>query len=208
MKQPAILFIQSSRIKRYILALIIVWTGIIIASLAWNLYIIDATARNLARAEAQSNFNKDLLYRRWNAMQGGVYAPVSEFTPPNPYLEVPEREITTRSGRVLTLVNPAYMLRQVHEFEQEQEGSYGHITSLNPIRPENAPDPWEAEALKLFEQGIAETSSVEELNGQPVMRYMHVLLTEESCLKCHAAQGYKLGDVRGGISITFPMQPY
>lgn len=28
-------------------------------------------------------------------------------------------------------------------------------------------------------------------------------MIEESCLKCHAKQGYKMGDVRGGISVSY-----
>ena len=36
---------------------------------------------------------------------------------------------------------------------------------------------------------------------------MGPLVTEESCLKCHAAQGYKVGDIRGGISVSVPMKP-
>ncbi len=31
------------------------------------------------------------------------------------------------------------------------------------------------------------------------------LKTEESCLRCHAKQGYKKGDIRGGISVSFPV---
>jgi PAS domain-containing protein len=34
------------------------------------------------------------------------------------------------------------------------------------------------------------------------------LKTEASCLKCHASQGYKVGDIRGGISVSIPMQPF
>jgi diguanylate cyclase (GGDEF)-like protein len=30
------------------------------------------------------------------------------------------------------------------------------------------------------------------------------LKTERACLKCHAKQGYKEGDIRGGISVTLP----
>jgi hypothetical protein len=33
------------------------------------------------------------------------------------------------------------------------------------------------------------------------------LITENSCLKCHAKQGYKIGDIRGGISVTLPFFP-
>jgi hypothetical protein len=90
---------------------------------------------------------KDVVYRRWNAGHGGIYVPVTDETPPNPYLEVPERDITTQSGVVLTLMNPAYMTRQVHELGAKAFGIQGHITSLNPIRPANAPDSWEARAL-------------------------------------------------------------
>lgn len=31
---------------------------------------------------------------------------------------------------------------------------------------------------------------------------------ETACLKCHAKQGYKVGDIRGGISISFPYSPF
>ncbi|MGI9132680.1 MAG: ATP-binding protein, partial [Rhodoferax sp.] len=33
-------------------------------------------------------------------------------------------------------------------------------------------------------------------------RYMAPLMVEKPCLRCHASQGYKVGDVRGGISIS------
>jgi diguanylate cyclase (GGDEF)-like protein len=33
---------------------------------------------------------------------------------------------------------------------------------------------------------------------------MAPLITEKSCLKCHAKHGYKEGDIRGGISVTLP----
>lgn len=60
------------------------------------------------------HFNKDLVFRRWSAMQGGVYIPPSPNTPPNPYLEdIPKRDVVTTDGQKLTLVNPAYMTRQV-----------------------------------------------------------------------------------------------
>ncbi len=30
-------------------------------------------------------------------------------------------------------------------------------------------------------------------------------MTEKGCLKCHAEQGYKTGDIRGGISVSVPL---
>lgn len=138
---------------------------------------------------------------------GGVYVPVTKETPSNPYLEMPQRDIPTHSGTVLTLINPAYMTRQVHELAAKAYGIYSHITSLNPIRSANAPDPWETQALQAFQRGVKESGSVEEMKGEAYMRFMQPLITEKSCLKCHAAQGYKVGDIRGGISVSVSMSP-
>jgi len=36
---------------------------------------------------------------------------------------------------------------------------------------------------------------------------MRPLVTEKSCLGCHATHGYKEGEIRGGISTSIPMEP-
>jgi hypothetical protein len=125
----------------------------------------------MALTTARINFEKDLFYRRWATIHGGVYVPVTPETPPNRHLEnVPERDLTTPSGRQLTLMNPAYMTRQVYTFSQKESAIRGHLTSLKPLRPENRPDPWETQALESFEQGKSEASTIEALEGQPYLR--------------------------------------
>ncbi len=109
---------------------------------------------------------------------------------------------------MLTLVNPAYMTRQVHEMASKAAGVIGHITSLNPIRPKNAPDKWEVKALEAFERGDAEVSSVEKMGGIEYLRLMQPLFTEKGCLQCHSEQHYRVGDIRGGISISIPTAPF
>jgi signal transduction histidine kinase len=186
-----------------------IWTVLVAASLLWNFHQARQTALELASTEAQLSYNKDLAYRLWAASHGGVYVPVTPQTPPNPYLShISERDIQTPSGRALTLMNPAYMTRQVFELAAQVYGIKGHLTSLKPIRPENAPDPWEAKALKAFEAGTPEILEVVELPGGPHLRLMRPWHTEKACLKCHAAQGYKEGDIRGGISIDVPLKPF
>ena len=187
--------------------LAIAWSVVVGASLMWNMREQREATLEAAKTQARAAFEKDVLYRRWNAMHGGVYVPVTETTPPNPQLKVPERDIETPGGRALTKVNPAYMTRQVHELGAERTGIQGHITSLNPIRPENAADPWETSALLAFENGEVEYDSVEVLRGEDYMRLMRPLITEKGCLKCHAVQGYSEGDIRGGISVSVPMAP-
>ena len=133
--------IPSQRWRRYFIGLIVFWTILVGGSLYWNIQGEKLDALYFAKAEARGVYNKDLVYRRWAASHGGVYVPMTEDTPPNPYLShIKERDIVTPSGKKLTLMNPAYMTRQVIERGIEQYGLRGHITSLNPIRPENAPD--------------------------------------------------------------------
>lgn len=198
---------QSAHLKKYLLMLVLIWTAGIIASLGWNIYQQKQSSLSFARTSAEISYNKDLIYRRWVSKQGGVYVPVSEMTPANPYLKVPNRDIMTSDGLSLTLVNPAYMTRQVNELAREMNDFQGHITSLNPIRPENLPDPWEAEVLKAFERGTKESVSIEMVSGKEYFRFMRPFVTEKACLKCHAVQGYKEGDIRGGISVSIPMEP-
>jgi len=160
----------------------------------------------VALIEARTALAKDLIYRKWVVSKGGVYAAVVQNSPPNPHLNVPEQNITTPSGKELTLINPAYMIRQVYEMEREGNGIRSHITSLKPIRPQNMADAWEAQVLQRFEQGVVEHSEQVNIEGQPFFRYMKALTVQQGCLKCHASQGYKEGEVRGGISIATPMK--
>jgi len=162
---------------------------------------------NVARTSAEISFEKDVIYRIWAANHGGVYVPVSKTTPPNPYLTIPHRDIVTADGLNLTLINPAYMTRQVNELAQTGGGFQGHITSLKPIRPENHPDPWETASLQAFERGIQEVGSIETLAEKEYFRFMKPFRTDKPCLKCHEQQGYKEGDLRGGISVSIPMEP-
>jgi signal transduction histidine kinase len=198
------------RYRKIIVAMTAFWTLCVGVSLWLN---IDRTYRyteEAARLQARTAFDKDVIYRRWSSRLGGVYAKVTDITPPNPYLKDPERDILGPKGEPLTKINPAYMTRIVHELGQLSSGVSGHITSNKPIRPGNAPDPWEAKALSLLENndGMKEFAEQQTMNGKPYLRFIGSLITEESCMVCHAFQGYKVGEQRGGISISVPMEPF
>ena len=184
------------------------WTLLLLGLGAWRSHSDWSALKSAARNLAEESYRKDILYRRWATLHGGVYAPATEQTPPNPYLAVPERDIVTPSGKALTLINPAYMTRQVHELVAEAFGVRAHLTSLNPIRPGNAPDEWERQALLAFGRGEKESVSFEALDGESYLRFMRPMIAEKGCLKCHAAQGYREGDIRGGISVSIPWRPY
>ncbi len=195
------------RLKKYLFALIALWSIIIGSALLWNIRDRHQELFQTAYHVAQVAFYKDVMYRRWATLHGGVYVPVSDKTPPNPYLShIGERDITTPSGRKLTLMNPAYMSRQVYEISRDEYGIYSHLTSLRPIRPENAPDKWEIKALEAFEKGEKEVSEIEQRDGKDYMRLMSPFFVEQGCLKCHSSQGYRLGEIRGGISVAVPIE--
>ncbi|QPK63942.1 diguanylate cyclase [Methylomonas sp. LL1] len=158
----------------------------------------------IAYKQAEMFFQHIVLMRQWNGQHGGVYVPVTEQNQPNPYLNVPNRDILTPDGMQLTLINPAYMTRQLAEMERNQSGIRFHITSLKPIRPENKADAWEVTALKAFEKGQDHFNELSAINGQPFYRYMAPLILEQDCLKCHGGDGGKVGDPRGGISVSIP----
>jgi len=185
------------------------WTVLVAVPFALNLRQVQHATLRMATNEARANFRKDLAFRGWAAGHGGVYVPVDEQTPPSPYLaHIPNRDITHPDGTPLTLMNPAYMVRQLNEDFAEFNGATGHITSLKLLRPENAPDEWERAALKTFERGEAESLEFTSIDGEPYLRLMQPVMTNEGCLKCHAHQGYNIGDVRGGVGVSLPMTAY
>ena len=88
----------SARFKIYLLAIALLWTVVMALFFLWNSEREDWQAIEAGRIQASSSFEKDVIYRSWNAGHGGVYAPVTELTPPNPYLDILERDVTTLSG--------------------------------------------------------------------------------------------------------------
>jgi signal transduction histidine kinase len=186
-----------------------VWAGAILIVFYCDYWHIGQSMKEVALVEARAYLQKDEAIRRWGASHGGVYVPVSKKTRPNPFLEkVPERDIRTPGGRLLTLMNPAYMMRQITADYNQKYHVRGHITSLKYFRKETAPDEWECKALAAFKNGVGEVHEFTRLDGKSCLRIMRPLITEASCLKCHAAQGSKLGDIRGGVSLALPMGSY
>jgi signal transduction histidine kinase/ActR/RegA family two-component response regulator len=193
-------------LRSHLLAACLAWTVLVAAAAVISVNASRESMLEQARVAARVAFEKDLTFRRWSTAHGGVYVRITPQNPPNPYLTVPDRDVTTTSGLRLTLINPAYMMRQVYELQQTTATVQGHITSLDPVRPDNGADVWEHAALLSFAQGGEERYALGDIDGKPFLRIMRPVLVEPLCLKCHAGQGYRLGEVRGGISVSVPME--
>ncbi|OIO74158.1 MAG: histidine kinase [Zetaproteobacteria bacterium CG1_02_53_45] len=202
---------ESWRSLKWLAAGATVWTSLIAFSMYWNYVSEQEKTIGLATIEARAHFNKDKAFRFWGASHGGVYVPVDEHTPPNPRLaDIPERDITTPSGKKLTLMNPAYMLRTMMREFEDLYGVKGKITSFPDklFYKGNMPDEWELAALNAFRDGGNEEICIADIAGTPYMRLMRPLFIQQDCMKCHAIQGYKIGDLRGAVGVSVSMQPY
>ena len=153
---------------------------------------------------AQALFSSIVITRKWNALHGGVFVEKTPGMESNPYLQNPD--ITASNGKTYTKKNPALMTREISEIADKEGAFQFHITSLKPLNPKNTPDSFERQALMGFTQGKSEAIGKEKSGGVTHYRYMAPLFVEQTCLACHAAQGYRLGDVRGGISVRFNIE--
>ena len=88
---------------------------------------IDSSLRAVARERGAALFALIENSRTWNAGHGGVYVAVTDEVQPNPYLRHPARDLETVDGRRLTMINPAYMTRQIAEIAAAGDGVRLHV---------------------------------------------------------------------------------
>ena len=117
----------------------------------------------------------------------------------------------------------------------DQTGYYVRRVSLKYRNPDDIPDQYEKGVLEKFdslrEEGKMvvehEDYRVVEEDGKKYLRYMKPLITKKLCLNCHGstedipttvrgflntnypedrATGFKVGDVRGAVSVKIPLE--
>jgi signal transduction histidine kinase len=154
--------------------------------------------------EVRVLFKQIVITRKWVADHGGIFLERLPSMKPSPYVEDPE--IIDTKGKRYLIKTPAMVTKDLSEYAKEQGLYWFHITSLKLTNPKNAPDEFEAKAMERFEHGeIGELLSTITINKSKYLRYISPLYVEKSCMPCHAKQGYKVGDMRGAISITVPI---
>lgn len=202
-------FSESSRtaVRKYLIGICLV-VALIILSVFWGFHVrSEALFREQLIQNGRAFFEEIVITRLWLASHQGVYVPQKPGDEVNPYLKaIPGLKTTIRdaSGETYILKNPALVTREISLIAEQRDLFKFHITSLDPLNPGNKPDDFERIALKAFAGGLQEYYAFEETGKGQVFRYMAPLPTEASCLRCHAHQGYQVGDVRGGISVSIP----
>ncbi len=201
---------QEFRALRISLSLkFIIGTGVVlILAMTVSTMYITSKDRSLIieqlDIQAKTLFSQIVLTRRWIADHGGVFVEKFPWKKSSPYL--PEGELVDLKGKKYMKESPAMVTKELSRYARKEGAFWFNITSLKLTNPENAPDEFEKAALEQFEAGLAqEDSRVEEIDSSYFYRYIAPLYVEKSCLPCHAHQGYKVGDVRGAISVSVPM---
>ena len=191
---------EPSPWKNFAISLVLVIL-LFVSALFTGIYINSyraIEAELLSRARAI--FNSIVLTREWAASHGAVYVEKTAAMQSNPYLRNPD--MAGADGTIYTKKNPALITREISEIAADKGLFRFRITSLKPLNPANEPDPFERRSLLLFEKGKAREAVAKVFEEDSCFfRYTAPLYADQSCLACHP--GYKVGDVRGAISVIF-----
>jgi len=201
--------VRNPMLTRWLYVTVALWTLLVGISLFANIRTYYSHADTQARNTAMDHFRKDLAFRLWVTGRGGLYIDSTPETPPIHYLDfLHDRDVVTADGRHLTLYDPASALRHLTRLHGDLYGIPSRIVGFNPFNPENLPDPWEARAIEAFKRGVGEVAETVEYRGAPHLRVYRPVKTLESCLKCHAHQGYEVGAINAAVGVAVALKPY
>ena len=195
-------------LHRITLIFVFVWIAGIAANFIRNVLAEHRAIETWAKSEAQVILKRDEALQLFLASRGGVYLPVDEKTRPNPHLPRSGRDVVTTTGEVLTLINGENLFRKVDEEYGPVNGMTRRLIGFKPLNPANRPDEWEQKILLTLEKERRPVLDFGNIGGISHLRYLSPLLVQESCLKCHRAQGHKVGDILGALGVNMPMAPY
>lgn len=186
--------------------------SIVALSIAGLFYHMEQQSESaiMEQVDSQSRvlLQQMIVARSWVADHGGVFVRQSPEAKSNPFLA--GRDIVDLEGQKYVLRNPALTTRELSEYTS-RAGLYSfHLSSLQPLNPANKPLPFEERSLRQFISAGFEVSkdgaaTIDMDAGKRVYRRIIPLKVDQSCLTCHGHQGYKVGDIRGGISVKFPL---
>lgn len=156
-----------------------------------------------ATRQAKMLFDQIRITRQWVADHNGLFLVKEPGVEENPFL--PNGQIQDEAGNWLVKRNPAMVTRELSEYASREGMGQFNVTSLNPMNPDNIPDDFERISLEQFNQGAAEAVTIEKAEQARRLRYMAPLEVDARCLECHTGQGYQVGDIRGGMSVSIPI---
>lgn len=158
-----------------------------------------------ARHQARMLHHQIILTRQWISDLQGLFVIKTDRIKENPYLHAPN--VKTVSGVTLVKRNPAMVTRELSEYAEQEGYGWFRVTSLKPVNPANGPDAFERASLELFNKvNLDEHIEIDSTGNAKTLRYIAPLRVKKSCMTCHSEHGYKVGDIRGALSISIPIE--
>jgi HAMP domain-containing protein len=205
------LSIQTKYAGVFLLTLALVVAGVLIG--------VDSLGRRQLKNEAVAVAEQVIAFRAWVATTGVVWV---DHTTPNFPDYLGRRNGVDGNGNALEFSskNPALATRELSEIANKSSTrATFRVTSDEYRNPANMPDTFESTAISMFKKD-------KDLKNYDVIergyyRYSQPIYVQQACLKCHGdpkdapadviqkygdqrAFGYKVGDVRGIISVKLP----
>jgi PAS domain S-box-containing protein len=201
------MFVDNSTVS-----LITVWSLLIAMSVSWNIYQNSKDTISKARIEARTIYQHNLAYRKWSTMHGGIYTRITNNNKSNPHFMLPMG--SDAGAMAFSMIDPSQMTKQAYDVLHKQSptpATINRTVSLDyqaSMDPYDEPDTWERQGLtELHSEKVTEYSAVMNINNAVYLRLLKPYVIDKGCLKCHGS-GYKVGEVRAGMSVAVPMRPY
>ncbi|MDM8555486.1 DUF3365 domain-containing protein [Desulfococcaceae bacterium HSG7] len=197
---------------------------VLLLSVFSHVLVAQKVQQEFLRKQAKSITRQIVLTRQWIAGLGGVWSK-DTYTKTHGFLsKYSEPSSDGNATAVFYLHNPALATREISTLADIKHGYNFRVVSDRFREPKNKPDSFESEALKRFQtQKMIYTDGFQD----GLYRYTEPLFVKQGCLKCHGkldkdvkepmktillekygpkAFDYKVGDVRGIVSIKIPQQ--
>ena len=193
------------RLKRNTIIFVLIFTFIIFIAFFYSFWRTDKFVETLAKENAEYFTTLAIKIVKWLSLKGGAYFIEDNRTKPSIYMNLPEKEVTLKSGKKYAYINVASIIREITSIKIGTKNVKIRLTSLYPVDPKNKPDSWEKKALKIIKNIKKPYFEFTKSNS---FRYMYPLVFSKDCLKCHINLGLNIGELRGGISVTIPAINY
>ncbi len=192
--------------KKTLYSIISLWLLLVGLSFTWNYFNALNNHRYLAFQTARATSRQILLASTWNITQGKVYVSQTDDSPSeiNSGNQGPSYNHSPKTE--LAPISPAEMIRQLSSIAESQEGIRFNLVGLPPYSDKAKISPWEIEAMQTIKNGEKEVGEFREEKKRTYFRHMSPLYAKKSCLSCHTEQGFKQGDLLGGLAIRLPFK--
>ncbi|HCK80735.1 MAG TPA: DUF3365 domain-containing protein [Candidatus Competibacter sp.] len=186
---------------------------LIIAGLFIGIYTLKTVQ---LRNEAMASAEQVIAFRTWVANSGVVW--VDHLSPE--FRDFLGKRTSGDNTMEFFSKNPALATRELSEIVgKTATRATFRVTSDEYRNPANAPDPFESASIRTFKAD--HNQKYQDAFEGNFYRYSQPIFVQQSCLKCHGdpkdapadviekygdkrAFGYKVGDVRGIISVKLP----